>query len=422
MPTLSLNASKKTKQTPAGEIPVDWGWSELTKVAKIQTGLSKSSSRQGDFIRLPYLRVANVQDGHFNLSEIKKIDVPKDSVERYSIKKGDVLLTEGGDYDKLGRGAIWQGQISPCVHQNHIFVVRPNEELLDTRFFAYQSSGPRGRAYFQSCAKQSTNLASINSSQLKEFPAFLPPLPEQKKIADILGTWDTALEKLDALIAAKTRRKQALMQQLLTGKKRLPAFSGDWRDVKIGTLFKEVKRPVKWNDDHLYKLVSVRRRSGGFFYRQPLRGKDIKTKVMFTTKAGDFVIAKMQVLHGALAMTPEAFDNAHVSGSYITLVPKNEANFHVSYFDWLSRTPRLYHLALISSYGVMIEKMTFVLRDFLKHEVLIPPTKAEQTAIAQVLDTADAEINLLKKQRTALDQQKRGLMQKLLTGKVRVKA
>jgi type I restriction enzyme S subunit len=193
-----------------------WHYASLEDVAEIQTGLSKSTSRQGEFVTMPYLRVANVQDGHFDLSEVKTIEVPKESVERFRVRPNDVILTEGGDFDKLGRGAVWRGQIKDCVHQNHLFVVRPDPKQLDVRFFAYQTQGPRGRAYFQSCSKQSTNLASINSTQLKQFPTALPPLPEQRKIADILSTWDEALETLDALIAAKDHQKQALMQQLLS--------------------------------------------------------------------------------------------------------------------------------------------------------------------------------------------------------------
>lgn len=186
-----------------------WHFVSLEDVAEIQTGLSKSASRQGESVTMPYLRVANVQDGHFNLSEVKEIEVPKNSIDRFRVRSGDVLLTEGGDFDKLGRGAVWRGQIPDCVHQNHIFVVRPNPKSLDERFLAYQTQGPRGRAYFQSCSKQSTNLASINSSQLRQFPTALPPLPEQRKIADILSTWDESLETLDALINGKTHQKQA---------------------------------------------------------------------------------------------------------------------------------------------------------------------------------------------------------------------
>jgi type I restriction enzyme S subunit len=229
------------------------------------------------------------------------------------------------------------------------------------------------------------------------------------------------IEKTSALIDAKKRQKKALMQQLLTGKKRLPGFDGEWKEVRIGEIFKEVSRPVKWNDEELYNLISVRRRSGGLFFRDALHGKDILTKVMNTTRTGDFLISKMQVVHGAMAMTPPEFDGGHVSGSYITLVTTGDAAIYMPFFDQLSRTKWLYHLSFISSYGVVIEKMTFNLDDFLKKTILIPPTIIEQERISDVLKTCEDEEAALGRKLTALKQQKKALMQKLLTGQVRVK-
>ena len=98
---------------------------KLSDVAVVQTGISKSAQRKlKASIELPYLRVANVQDGFIDLNEIKTIDIEREKYERYSLKYGDVLLTEGGDFDKLGRGAVWHSEIKKCVHQNHVFVVR----------------------------------------------------------------------------------------------------------------------------------------------------------------------------------------------------------------------------------------------------------------------------------------------------------
>lgn len=399
--------------------PNGWKIRTLEEVAEIRTGLSKSASRTGDFVRLPYLRVANVQAGHFDLSEIKEIDVPADSVDRFRVRVGDLLLTEGGDFDKLGRGAIWKGEISDCVHQNHLFVVRANETLLDRRFLAAQTQAGHGRAYFQSCSKQSTNLASINSTQLKQFPVLLPPLADQQKIADVLGTWDEALEKLDVLIAVKACRKQALMRQLLTGYRRLPGFRKSWKQTRFGDLMKSEDRYANFDDDHLYHLVSARRRAEGVFFREALRGRDIKTKVMKQVRAGDFVISRMQVVHGGLGVVPSECDGYYASDSYEVLVPRDPSKLSTRFIGHLCRTRRFWHHALVCSHGVHIEKMTFVMADF-EHEKFMIPEFAEQIAIAKILDTADDELRLLRQQRSSLDQQKRGLMQHLLTGKVRV--
>ena len=111
-------------------LPDGWRKERLEMVSNIQTGIAKNQNVQQEVIELPYLRVANVQDGYLDLSEIKTINIRKDRVNRYMLKIGDVLLTEGGDFDKLGRGAVWEGQIENCVHQNHVFVVRPQKTKL----------------------------------------------------------------------------------------------------------------------------------------------------------------------------------------------------------------------------------------------------------------------------------------------------
>ena len=169
-----------------------WEKHLLSTVSSLQTGLMKGKKYTGKTVELPYLRVANVQDGFLRLDEIKKIDVEENAISRYSLAVGDVLFTEGGDFDKLGRGTVWEGQIKNCLHQNHIFVVRPNPEVLNPYFLSYQAGSLYGKAYFLSCSKQTTNLASINSTQLKNFPVLIPSMMEQEVIIRLL---DSSLEK-----------------------------------------------------------------------------------------------------------------------------------------------------------------------------------------------------------------------------------
>ncbi|MCA9250635.1 MAG: restriction endonuclease subunit S [Phycisphaerales bacterium] len=393
----------------------------MEDVATVQTGLALGPNHVSDPVELPYLRVANVQDGHFDLREIKTVRVERTRVDRYRIQTGDVLLTEGGDFDKLGRGHIWRGEIPDCLHQNHIFVVRTNAELIMPELLAAIASGPYGRAYFLSCSKQSTNLASINSTQLKDMPLPVPPRCEQDAIVRVLRDFDDAVNRTDDLIDASGVRLRGLMQQLLTGRRRLPAFADQlWEEVHIGDLLREVERYVEWSDDECYRLVSIRRRSGGFFDREQKFGRDILTKTLKATRADDFVLARMQILHGAMTVTPPEFDGAHVSDSYLTFVPSDEDTLHMPFFGWLSKTKLMYHKAYTSSYGVALEKMTFYLPWWLKERVYIPRSIDEQRVIADVLDTAQREIDLLKHLRDQIQRQKRGLMQKLLTGEILV--
>ena len=159
-----------------------WKQSKLSEVCKLQTGLMKGKKFSGKTVMMPYLRVANVQDGYLKLDEIKEIEVEETLINRYLLKEGDVLFTEGGDYDKLGRGTVWHNEIKQCLHQNHVFVVRPEKNELLSEFLSLQAGSQYGKKYFLSCAKQTTNLASINSTQLKNFPVLLPSIDEQKLI------------------------------------------------------------------------------------------------------------------------------------------------------------------------------------------------------------------------------------------------
>ncbi len=262
---------------------------------------------------------------------------------------------------------------------------------------------------------------AIYLRDIKRRKVCVPPLPEQQKIAAILSTWDRAIELTEKLIAAKQRRKQALMQQLLTGKVRFKEFEGKpWMRVPLGKLLKEVKRFVKWVDDAEYHLLSIRRRSGGMFDRETKIGHEIKTKVMMTTETGDFVIARMQAVHGAIAVTPPGCHGKHVSGSYSTFIMKDPSKLHMPFLNYVSQTLAFYRLLLLSAYGVTIEKMTFNLPWFLSEKIDLPPTLEEQKRIASVFVAYDEENQLLLRRLERLKQQKKGLMQQLLTGKVRV--
>ena len=198
------------KEAPGlGTIPAGWEVVRLGEVAEIQTG--KAVNRQspaGGEVQIPYLSVANVKDGYLDLSEVKTLQVYWGETERYGLKAGDVLFTEGGDADKLGRGTVWREEIPLCIHQNHVFAVRPHSEELMPVFLAFFAASRYGKKYFLGAAKQTTNLASINSTQLREMPLPLPNIREQQAIAELL-------DGMDATIAEAKRERDGL--QLLKG-------------------------------------------------------------------------------------------------------------------------------------------------------------------------------------------------------------
>lgn len=193
------------------ELPSHWRLKRLKHVATIQTGLTLGKDYAGrQTIARPYLRVANVQDGYLDLDTITQVSVPAEDVERHELRTGDVLMTEGGDFDKLGRGYVWDGQIEGCLHQNHIFAVRPNRQVLEPHFLAALMTSAHGKNYFTTTSQQTTNLASTNSTKLKNFPLPLPCAEEQRLILGFLGR-ETV--KIDALLAKKERLIELLQEK-----------------------------------------------------------------------------------------------------------------------------------------------------------------------------------------------------------------
>lgn len=205
-----------------GMYPASWLMVPLGDCCEVQTGIAKGRAvRPEDAVNVPYLRVANVQDGHLNLSEMKTITIRKTELGRFSLRTGDVVLTEGGDLDKLGRGFIWNGEVARCVHQNHVFAVRPDLSKVSSDFIAYQTQSPYGKAYFLSVAHKTTNLACINTSKLKAFPVLLPTKEEQKEIIRILRCLDRRRDVITKILLSMQSLFYTLLNQLMTAQVRV---------------------------------------------------------------------------------------------------------------------------------------------------------------------------------------------------------
>jgi len=211
------------KETEFGPTPETWKESPLDDCATIQTGVAKGRKVSGvEMVDVPYLRVANVQDGHLDLTEMKDIRIRETDIERYRLRPGDVVLTEGGDFDKLGRGFIWRGELDLCVHQNHVFAVRPDRRRLLPEYFAYLAQSLYGKAYFLKVAHKTTNLACINSTKLKAFPVPIPPtLDEQREIVAILDAIDRKIDLHRRKRAVLDELFKALLHKLMTGEIRV---------------------------------------------------------------------------------------------------------------------------------------------------------------------------------------------------------
>lgn len=195
--------------------PEHWAVTSFDKVAIVIGGVTKGRNLRGrTVVTCPYLAVANVQRGFFKLNTLKAIQIAAEELEKYLVQEDDLLITEGGDWDKVGRTAIWRGGVENCLHQNHVFKARVPSQLLLNEWVELVFNSGVGRDYFAGASKQTTNLASINMTQLRSFPMPIPPLDEQRAILvklDALtmrsGAWRKQLEKkqqLATLLAGAT--------------------------------------------------------------------------------------------------------------------------------------------------------------------------------------------------------------------------
>ncbi|MEH2355956.1 restriction endonuclease subunit S [Nostoc sp.] len=193
-------------------VPKGWMWERFGQIADIVSGVTKGRNlitRKTAYY--PYLRVANVQRGFLDLEIIKNIEIPVEELDKYRLQTNDILLTEGGDWDKLGRSAIWKGQIENCIHQNHIFRARPFHVGLTSQWAVLYTNSPIGRQYFETASKKTTNLASINMTQLRHCPFPIPPIEEQKRIAAKVDQLMDICDKLEAKLTQSQNDSEKLM-------------------------------------------------------------------------------------------------------------------------------------------------------------------------------------------------------------------
>jgi type I restriction enzyme M protein len=204
-------------------LPADLPLVRLRYVCRLQSGLTVDGARDvdGDVVTRPYLRVANVQAGWVDLEDVAEITVPRVMATRCRLRPGDVLMTEGGDLDKLGRGTVWRGEIDDCLHQNHIFALRPDPDKLDADYLALLTQSFHGRCYFESTGVKTTNLASTNSSKILAFPVPLPELNVQCRLVSTLSVHielaERTLKAIERQMNLLAERKQALITAAVTG-------------------------------------------------------------------------------------------------------------------------------------------------------------------------------------------------------------
>lgn len=383
--------------------PTKWISCSLGDVATTFSGGTPSRSRPEYFGgAVPWIKSGELNQRLILATEetLTRLGVEKSSAKE--VPAGTTLIALYG----ATAGVVGRTKIAAAINQA-VLAVLPDAEKLDASFLPYLLSRT-GRDLLRMVQGAQPNL---NAGMVRAAEILLPPLSEQRKIAAILGAWDEALEKLDALLAAKERRKQALLQQLLSGPHR--AGGKPWPRALLADVAEEVSRRNGTTLDRRH-LYAVTKAEGMVPMRENVQGATIdRCKIV---ERGWFAYNPMRLNIGSIARW-EGDAPVMVSPDYVVFRAR-EVHLLSDYLNHVRRAAVWTDFVGASGNGSVRVRIWF--DDLGRLKIPLPPL-AEQRAIADVLDAADAELRLLRQQRAALDRQKRGLMQQLLTGRIRVK-
>ena len=409
-------------------VPSGWEWTNLGKLAnKVGSGVTpKGGSNSYKSSGIPLIRSQNVLWGTLDLQDVAFIDdVQHEKMKGSIVCKGDVLLNITGA--SIGRAAI--SNLDVANVNQHVCIIRSGR--LDPEFlrdFLLSFNGQKQIEQFQAGG----NRQGLNFEQIKSFKLPLPPLPEQRKIAKILSTWDKAISTTERLIDNSKRQKKALMQQLLTGKKRLlddsgKPFEGEWEDLYLHDVAKIIVSPVdkKIVEGEIpvelcnYTDVYYNTRITNSIEFMKVTAKQAEID-KYTLQVNDVIITKDSETPGDIAIPALVSEDlgGTVCGYHLAIIRPNSQLVEGAYLNYLfsMQKTRYYFFTLATGatrFGLSIGAIN-------KAHFTLPPSE-EQQKIAAVLTNADKEIELLEEQLADLKQEKKALMQQLLTGKRRVK-
>lgn len=406
------------KDEKSSIVPDGWTLADLESLG----AFSKGSGIKKDELQatgLPCVRYGEIYTTHEHIvkecSSFISDTVAKDSKQ---IKAGDILFAGSGESrEEIGKAVAYLHDNVAYAGGDVVILSTGNIELAAFLTYALETDLARWQKYR---VGEGYSVVHIYKEDLCNLKILLAPPAEQRAIAYVLGLVDRAIELNNKIIAQKELRKKWLMQNLLTGQKRLKGFTGEWKEVQIGELLEPIYRYVEWNDDHVYKLVSIRRRYRGITERGNFHGHQIEVKKVKTIKENDFLISKRQVSHGAWALVSKDFHGFSVSDEYDCLTLRDVQKLDMGFWGWFCQNPQMSHYAYLASNGVHIEKLIFDYDTFKKRRVTIPVELAEQQQIASALTSADTELFLLARKTDQLREKKKWLMQQLLTGKRRI--
>ena len=396
-------------------IPEDWEVRKLSDCCDIkgEYGINAAAVKYSD--KLPtYLRITDIDDDG-NYSATKKVSVKGENSEKFILNPGDIVFARTGA--TVGKSYLYKEDDGKLVFAGFLIRFRPNNDLLDVQHLKYFTDTNFYWNWVKTISMRSGQ-PGINAAEYGSLKIPLPPLPEQRAIAKVLRLMDKAINKNNQLIAQKELQKKWLMQNLLTGKKRLKGFSGEWKKHLLNDILIPVSRPVE-KPKVKFLALGIRSHGKGTFLKPDFEPGKIAMDTLYEVKTNDLIVNITFAWEGAIAIVKPKDNGALVSHRFPTF-NFNRKTGVVDYFRHLVIQPRFKYLLGLISPGGAGRNRVLSKKDFLKLQVTIPSVE-EQTAIARVLQAADKEIVLLKARTEKLREQKKGMMQVLLTGKKRLK-
>jgi len=363
---------------------------------------------------IPVIKMGNLDRATIKIDKIQYLPENETYNQEDLLVKGDLLFNTRNTLELVGKVAIWNNELPFAVYNSNLMRMKFDSSFVESTWFMNRAfNSYYGLRQLRGIATGTTSVAAIYGRDLESIKFLLPPLPEQKAIAQVLSTADAAIHTTEKLITQKELRKKWLMQQLLTGKKRLKGFGWEWKEMHLGDMFTE-RNETKYFD---LPLLSIGQ--NGVYPQDESVKKDTSNEDKSKYKRicpGDIGYNTMRMWQGRSALSEL---EGIVSPAYTIVTPKKNADS--IFFSYLFKMPKMTNLFWRNSQGLVDDTLNCKFKDFSIVKVKLPQAKEEQSAIAQVLQAADEEISLLKAKAEKLREQKKGLMQQLLTGKKRIK-
>lgn len=407
-------------------VPKGWIKAPVQDFGHVSAGRQRSPNFTKGTLR-PYLRVANVFENYIDTTDVNEMMFTESEYQRYKLEIGDILLNEGQSTELVGRPAMYVGYPENCCFQNTLVRFKADNDKLDASYALQRFLLCLYDGTFQAISKKTTSIAHLGVSRFAELNLLWPPLVEQQKITQILSTWDQAISVTEKLLENSQQQQKALMQQLLTGKKRLldesgVQFDGEWKLVKVSNLLKVRKeKQVPTAEVPLFSLTienGITPKSDR--YNREFLVKNTEEKKYKVVRPKDIVYNPANLRWGAINFS-RLNHSVVVSPIYEVLYVSEKDKVSLEFIAQKLMTNDQINRFAAMVEGTLVERMAVKIEPFLATKLTIPTSLKEQQAIAIVLSKADQQIELLQKKLDCLKQEKKALMQQLLTGKKRVK-